>query len=370
MTTATSHRRAKLSGWVAAQIVATAPSPTRLEITDLQAFLIREPVSKRAYTVLRIRTRNGTTGYGEAPLTSAADLAAARQFWIGKPASAYATVSPSSSLSGAVDMALLDILGKSCNAPVYRVLGGPTRNKARSFASIAGSHLQQAVTAGHRAFGIALPPPAARNQGQAYQRELKQMLDALRSGAGQQYDFILEGQGLLTPGDAANVAATVEPMHPLWFDEPCHIGNLQAIRKIADESVVPLGFGRDAANAGVFQNLLRESLIDILRPDIAREGISSIRRLAAMAETYYVAVAPRHEGGPIATAAALHLAASLPNFFIQQIPLATAPEDAAMRSALAGPALERIRDGFAALPTGPGLGITINESALEKYHAA
>lgn len=363
MSTATAHRRAKLSGWVAAQVMAAAPAPTRLEIAELTAFPIREPVSRRAYTILRIRTRNGITGYGEGPLTAPTDLAAARQFWTGKPATAYASVAPESPLSGAVDMALLDIVGKSCKAPVYRVLGGPTRTKARAFASVAISDLSKAAAAGYRAFGIALPAPAARNQGQAYQRDLRNLLNSVRQSPTQ--DFILEAQGLLTPGDAASVAATIEPMHPLWFDQPCEVSNVQAIRKIADESVVPLGFTGPG-----FQNLLRESLVDILRPDIAREGITAIRRMAAMAETYYVAVAPRHHGGPIATAAALHLAASLPNFFIQQIPFSTAAEDAAMRAALAGPALEHVRDGFATLPTGPGLGVTINESALEKYHAA
>ena len=74
--------------------------------------------------------------------------------------------------------------------------------------------------------------------------------------------------------------------------------------------------------------------------------------------------------GPIATAAALHLAASLPNFFIQHIPLPEAEEDVRMRAALAGAEIERVRGGFAAIPSGPGLGIKVNESGLEKYHAA
>jgi galactonate dehydratase len=89
-----------------------------------------------------------------------------------------------------------------------------------------------------------------------------------------------------------------------------------------------------------------------------------------MAETYYVAVAPRQDGGPIATAAALNLAASLPNFFIQHIPFPAASEDRAIRAALAGQEVEAVKDGFVSLSSGPGLGITVNESFLEKYHAA
>jgi L-alanine-DL-glutamate epimerase-like enolase superfamily enzyme len=83
-----------------------------------------------------------------------------------------------------------------------------------------------------------------------------------------------------------------------------------------------------------------------------------------------VAVAPHHHGGPVGTAAAIHLAASVPNFFVQHVPIPAAAEDRAMRQAIVSPDLETGRNGFLELPKGPGLGITINESALEKYHAA
>jgi galactonate dehydratase len=184
------------------------------------------------------------------------------------------------------------------------------------------------------------------------------------------HDFVLAGNGLLTPGDAASVATTVEAKHPLWFDEPCAHSNLEAVRKISSETVVPLGFGRGIRDAGIFQALLREGLIDVVRPELAFFGITGAKRIAALAEPYYVAVAPHHEGGPVATAAAIHLAASIPNFFAQHLPVPTAPEDRAMRSEIASPHLETGRNGFLELPKGPGLGITVNESALEKYHAA
>ena len=264
-------------------------------------------------------------------------------------------------------MALLDIIGKAANVPVYRILGGPTRNKVRGFTT---APFERATAAGYRVINIALPAPAARNQGQAYERDLRNLLEPLRKNGGDQFDFVLDGAGLLTPGDAANVAMTIESTHPLWFDDPVAVANSQTIRKIADESVVPLGFGRGITNPSMYQELLRESLIDILRPDISREGISGCRRIAAMAEPYYVAVAPRHDGGPIATVAAIHLAASLPNFFIQHIPLPDAEADVRMRTDIVGAPVERVHDGFAAIPTGPGLGINVDESALEKYHAA
>ncbi len=134
--------------------------------------------------------------------------------------------------------------------------------------------------------------------------------------------------------------------------------------------MVPLGFGRGIREAASFQALLREGLIDLVRPELAWFGITGVRRIAALAETYYVAVAPRHDGGPVGTAAALHLAASIPNFFAQHVPVPSAPEDRAMRAALCSPDPELGRDGFLVLPQGPGLGVTINEPALEKYRAS
>ena len=172
--------------------------------------------------------------------------------------------------------------------------------------------------------------------------------------------------GVLTPGDAASLSAALERHHPLWLDEPCPLANLAAIRKIASERVTPLGFGRTLFRGGSFQDLLRDDLIDVFRPDLALNGISQIRRFAALAEANYIAVAPYHTGGPIATAAALHLAAALPNFFIQQIPFPEAEADRRFRAELAGADFETVSDGYAALPSTPGLGLQVNPSRLGK----
>ena len=377
MNTAITRRRERLSGLIAAQTAATASSPrANLEITDITMFPVREPVSARSYTIVRINTRSGLAGFGECAHATAADLQAAKQRWMGRPAISY--VAPDTGLlAGAINMALLDIAGKACNAPVHRVLGGPTRNKVRALASLTGSNnsellamLGSGMSRGFRAFAVSAPEPAARNQGKAYQTAVASRVRELRVKGGDGVDFVIDGRHGLSPGDAASVATTIEPFHPLWFDEPCAVSNMQVIQKISNESVTPLGFGRTIESPGTFQDLLRVGCIDVVRPDISRDGITGSRQIAALAEVYYVAVAPHHEGGPIATAAALQLAASLPNFFIQHIPFAAAEEDRRMRAEIAGAQIETVRDGFAALPTGPGLGVNVSESALEKYRAA
>jgi galactonate dehydratase len=347
-----------------------------LELKDLRAFPLKEPASGRRYTLLRMETRSGLRGWGECAQASEKDLAQTRQLLAGVPATAYEVawrkLEALPYLRAAVNMAQLDILGQHTKAPVYQVLGGPTRFKVRAMAPISGdapsellASMNAARQAGYRSFSVPVPPAQWRNNGQAYVFSARGRIEILRKNAGPDVDFVLDGGGALAPGDAAAISTEIEKLRLLWFDEPCAVGNLGAIRKLADENVTPLGFGRTLLRGGEFQDLLREEAADILRPDLATHGISYIRRLGALAETYYVAVAPYHNGGPVATAAALHLAASMPNFFIQQIPQAV-EADRLMREAIAGPA-ERVKDGFVSLTNSPGLGLAINEKMLDRY---
>jgi len=354
----TTTRTTRLSVAFAPQTPQTRSMSGQHAITEMRWFPLREPVSGNRYTFLRVKTRSGLEGWGECSQAAEQDAKALEEEWLGRPATLYAAIDRSSPLAGALDIALLDILGKACGAQTYRILGGPTRHKVRAFTD---SNL-----AAFSAAGIAAPRPASRNQGKSYENEILARVKELPEDR----DFVLSGNGALTPGDAASVARAVEGLHPLWFDEPCSVANFETVRKISGETVTPLGFGRGITDAGVFQALLREGLIDVVRPDIAHWGISGARQIAILAEAYYVAIAPHHKGGPIATAAAIHLAASVPNFFIQYVPVPADPKDREMRATIVRSALETPRDGFLQLPTGPGLGIQVNEAALERYHAA
>lgn len=344
----------------------------------LDAFPVREPVSKRSYTVLRLVTRSGTTAFGECLSISPTELAAMRAAIHRKEASNYETirrglaVSPSA-LAG-LEMAMLDALGKFTGAPVYQVLGGPTRNQARALAQIEGetdeavaAAVTLARTSGHKAFMIPVPRTQARNHSATLVAAARHRLAAVRAAAGAGSDFVLDAGARLTPGDASSLAEAFEREHLLWFDEPCPLSNLAAAFRIAAENVTPLGFGRFTDQGGVFQDLLRSDALDVVRAGITRHGITRLRRIAAVAETYYVAVAPFHDGGPIATAAALNLAASLPNFFIQQVPASIAEQDRQMRARIAGEPIEAVKEGFLQLPHGPGLGIHVDEAALAEY---
>jgi galactonate dehydratase len=297
-------------------------------------------------------------------------IEAARRLIAQQPGSA-AEMAP---LQAAINMALLDVLGKLSKAPVYEVLRGATRQKARAFAHLHGSDeaslrasLQRAKGAGYRAFQVPIKMPEGPTRGRSFYRETYALLEKLRAAGGDGTDLVLDCGAQLSAAEAAGLAIEFERFHLLWLEEPTAEINGGAFRKISAESVTPVGYGRNIYDNAGFQDLLRMDSIDILRPDVARSGISEVRKAASLAETYYVAIAPFHRGGPIGTAAALHAAASLPNFFIQEVPLPADDRDLAMRRELAGVDLEKPQDGFLPLPAGHGLGVTLNEDALRKY---
>jgi galactonate dehydratase len=302
------------------------------------------------FSVVRLETKGGVAGYGEGRPFEPSEFDAALAVVKDRDATSFEiirTLLPAGSgVEAAFNSALLDISGKLAKAPIYQVLGGPTRTKVRALAPLQGEDTAALIRsmdaykkAGYKAFRV----PVSAKTGEAVER-----MKALRAAAGDASDFVLDGGQALTPGQSSTLADSVERLHPLWIDEPCALTNLRAVSKISEECVTPLGFGRDASQIATFQELLREQVVDVLRPSIGRMGISAIRRAATLAEVYYVAVAPYHMGGRIGTAAVMQLAAAIPNFYIADIPLGTAS----------------VKDGFAELPTGPGLGIAVDEKEL------
>jgi galactonate dehydratase len=343
--------------------------------------------------IVQVLTDTGVSGWGEARVhTDVASLvhrlAACRAALIGQDALGQEAIHQrlghdgggqrleSAVIQAAINMALIDILGKTAGAPAYEVLGGPTREKARALAPLAGGSdaelmvsLERARQAGFRAVSVPLTLPSGPVRGRSFFAEIRQLLERMRAAAGEEVDFVLDCGGRTSPAEAESLAAELESFHVLWLDEPTAQRQQQSLGALAAATTTPLGWGRDVMANSEFQDLLRLDAIDVLRPEIGTCGVTQIRKAAALAETYYVAVAPAHRGGPIATAAALQVAASIPNFFIQEVPLPADDADLEMRRELAGN-LEQIAGGFLALPRGPGLGIAVNEEALEKYRLA
>ena len=377
-------KRSRLSA-IASTSRQTAARP-QLPVRNVAAWTIKEPAGGRQYVVLKIDTDGGPSGYGETwaspDLANAATRLAAFRSLIGQDALASQAIdaelvraNTAAGVRTAVNMALVDVVGKVAKAPAYEVLAGATRVKARALAMLQGADraalirsLERARARGFLAFSVELQIPAGPVRAREFYRSTVDLLSALRAAGGSgAEDFVLDCGGRTTASEGSSLAAALEAFHPLWIDEPAGEINEEALRKISTESVTPIGWGRRIESPAGFQDLLRLQVVDVLRPDMARYPITAIRKAAALAEAHYTAFAPYHAGGPIATAAALHVAASTPNFVIQQVPLPADDRDVAMREELAGKGLEVPVDGFLRLPTRPGLGVEINEDALKRY---
>jgi galactonate dehydratase len=274
------------------------------------------------------------------------------------------------------NVACLDILGKATKASVYEVLGGPTRHKVRALAVLApGSDAElreQTLAArreGHRAFSVPLAMPSGMERGRKFYTGVRATLDALRAAAGEECDFVLDCGGRPSPGEARSIADRMQGFHLLWMDEPCGELSAAAQASISKGSTTPIGYGRGFAENARFQDLLREDGLDVLRPSLATHGLTSIRKAAAIAETYYVAVAPFHRGGPIGAAAGVQLCAALPNSFAQETPFSSSPADRQLRAAMSGWD-EKPVDGFYPLSGRPGLGLNVDERVLDAHTIA
>lgn len=359
-----------------------------MKISKIEIRAIGEP-GGADYVVLKLAAAEGISGYGEAPATPSPQVAVDRlkQELAGLPGRDPAQVlridrdlreaGASPSARGCVNTALLDLLAKSAKAPLYEYLGGPTRNKARAMAFIHGdsaAEIRKAVISakagGHRAFSVPLEMPNAHARGRSFFTNVRAALDDLRQAAGEECDFVLDCGARLTPGEALSVGDRLEDFHLLWLDEPCGELNAASRASISHGTSTPIGFGRGITDNSRFQDLLREDGIDVLRPSIALNGITAIRKAAAIAETYYIAVAPYHRGGPIGAATGIHIAASLPNSFIQETPFFTNEATRKARREIAGGWDETPVDGYFPLPQGAGLGIAINDQALASYTVA
>jgi galactonate dehydratase len=157
------------------------------------------------------------------------------------------------------------------------------------------------------------------------------------------------------------------PFQPGWVEEPVPPENLAALQKVA-EAVAPLGIpvatGERLHSMYDCRELLEKQAADILQCDITHfGGISNVKKLAAWAETYYVLMAPHNVGGPVSTAAALHLAAATYNFKIQE----HFNDFAESFVKGAAPGLPEVVDGSFALPSGPGLGVRLEEEVIRAH---
>lgn len=284
-----------------------------------------------------------------------------------------------SAISG-IDQALHDIAGKFHGVPVFSLLGGRVRDHVRFYDHLGagspdvvyGNHLDAehfaelamgSVAAGFDAIKLLPVPPTAMLEGQAGPRLAAERLAAVRNAVGGDVDVMVDMHGRTTPAMAIRYAREMESLDPWFLEEPCQPEDVEAMARISRSTTIPIATGERVYTRYGFRPLLEQAACSIIQPDVCHcGGLTEMKKIAAMAEAYFVSVAPHNPLGPIATMANLHFALSTPNFLIQEVMRADVP----WRDDVAGSEL-KISGGRAMPPTLPGLGIEIDEKEAARH---
>ncbi len=273
----------------------------------------------------------------------------------------------------AVEMAMWDIKGKACGVPVYEMLGGKVRDSIRMYANgwFAGAKTPDefaaaAVKAKEMGITAIKWDPFGKSylymENEDFRRSIE-IVEAVRGAVGNDMDLLIEAHGRFDIATSIKIANAIKPFDPYFFEEPTPPDSLDAIAEVHRKSPVPIAAGERLYSPMQLRTFLEKGCADFVQPDMSHcGGISAVRKMAALAETYYVAVAPHNPSGPVANAAALHLAAALPGFRILEIMLT----DVSWRSELTN---ERVvfDKGNILIPEGVGLGLELNEENCLKY---
>ncbi len=336
----------------------------------------------RNWVFVRIQTDEGLVGTGEASLEGRAETMVAaigelarylvgknplritdhwqamyrHAFWRGGPVL-------NSAISG-VEQALWDIFGKSVGLPVWQLLGGACRDRIRVYAN--GPHGETAEELaesaavlkerGYSAMKLAPFGPTKPLDGVAEIRRMARVMEAVRDAVGPDVDLAVDAHGRLSPAMAIEMARAIRDVGIFFFEEPCLPENPRTMATVARECGIPVATGERLFTKWGFREAMELEAAVLWQPDLAHcGGIAEARQIAAMAEVRYAGIAPHNPLSPVNMRASLHLDAAIPNFVIQE----WVSDDPPWRDEiLVHPVV--IRDGWAELPTEPGLGTDLD----------
>jgi galactonate dehydratase len=349
-----------------------------MRITRLETFLV-----KPRWLFLKVHTDEGIVGLGEPILEGRAHTCAAAvhelepyllgkdprrivHHWQAMYRHAFYRGGPilTSALSG-VEQALWDIAGKASGLPVYAMLGGPTRERIRMYAGAGGATPEEAAASARacvaRGFtaiktGVAGGRPARIVESMAFVERVEATFAAMREAVGKEVDIAIDFHGAISPQTAAMLIKALEPYQPMFIEEPVQCQNVDVLADLARRTHIPIATGERLYTKWGFREILDKRAASVLQPDLSHAGgIMECRIIAGMAETCYAGMAPHCPLGPMALAACLQLDAAIPNFVAQE------------HVTLGDGYLKRpfvLRNGYVELPTGPGLGIELDDDAL------
>ena len=343
---------------------------------------------------LKIMTDDGLIGWGEPIVEGRADTVRAAveemgEYLIGKDASRIEDLWQMlyrggfyrggpilmSAISG-IEHALWDIKGKRFGVPIYELLGGAVREKMRVYAWIGGdkpseaaTSAQERVASGYSALKMNATAEMEWIDSATKIQESVERLASVRSAVGYGVDIGIDFHGRVHKAMAKVLAKELEPFKPLFIEEPVLAENNEALLELARHTTIPIATGERMYTRWGFKTVLANGGVDILQPDISHVGgIWELRKIAAMAEAYDVAIAPHCPLGPITLAASLQLDFCTPNAFIQEQSLDIHYHQGAshLTDYLVDPKVFNYEQGFVKRLTAPGLGIEIDENKVRQ----
>jgi galactonate dehydratase len=339
-----------------------------MKITRVDTFVL-----KNSWVFIKISTNVGIVGWGEMlkdrSKTCAAAAKQVESYLLGKDPrrvvhhwqaiyrhAFYRGGPVLTAVVSGIDQALWDIKGKALGMPIYELFGGPTRDKIRVYGGQGDAErgLVNAIKVGPHADGRG---PYRYVESPGYVQRVAKNFGALRESLGTEVDIGIDFHGVVQPATAILLIKALEPYQPFFYEEPIPCQNVDMMADLARKTHIPIATGERIFTKWGFREILEKKAAGILQPDVCYAGgITELRLIAGMAEAYYVPVAPHNPQGPCSLAASCQVAASIPNFLIQ--------EGGARSYAELLKVPFQQKDSYLPLPTEPGLGIEIDEDKL------
>lgn len=272
-----------------------------------------------------------------------------------------------------IDQALWDILGKSMGQPVYKLLGGRLRDRMKTYCWVGGDRPGEIIEGIHRARAMGFDTVKMNGTEEFAMVESHAAVDRalekfalIRAEFGSTIDFGIDFHGRVSMPMAKVLLRELEPLHPLFVEEPVLAEQCEYYPRLAESTSIPLAAGERMYSRFDFKRVFEAGGISILQPDVSHAGgITECLRIAAMAEAYDVSLAPHCPLGPVALAACLQVDLVSQNAVFQEQSMGIHyNQGAELLDYVLNPEDFRVKDGFVAASERPGLGVEIDEARV------
>ena len=365
-----------------------------MKITRIETFLVH-PGSGKNLLFVRVETDDGFHGWGEAYVTRGKEkvieecITCMMPYLIGHSSfeirhlgqalfDDFAIRRASMELLSAwsaVEIALWDILGKRAGLPVYNLLGGASRDRVRVYAngwSNGGSieqTVERALKVKAKGFTAAkfdpFPGPWRTHVDFEVEEYAIRRIREVRKAVGDDFEILIEAHRRFSPSHAIRIGQRLTEFGITWYEEPCLSDNIELLAEVRRALPnIPIVTGEAIYTKEAFFHALERRAADVLNPDIcAIGGISAMLDIAAMAHPQAVVMAPHNYNSVLMDfAATIHVCATIPNFRIAEYFVNFVDTCSAVATSMI-----TVKDGWAELPTAPGLGVDIDIERLRKH---